>query len=215
MATINQLDGDPSVSIEQRHDILKPKIDALPILNQDPTGLRVDISMEDPISGEHKLIDVTVTHTTAATYIAQEFRAVIQRQTSSDFAKNFSLPDPIAQDPSPTLLSKEKQKVEKYSRLMAVTAKQHAQRKRKQAPTFAAFALADNGELGSSAAHCQEWMVEQYRRSLIRAPKRLDGMTIPRLVRTFRHDLRIGVLFALATGFGATLNAAGQARQLY
>jgi hypothetical protein len=215
LTTINQLDNDPSISIEQRQVILKPKIEALPVLNQDPTGLRVDISMEDPVTGEQKLIDVTITHTTSASYIAQEFKAVVQRQTSSNFAKNFSLPDPIAQDPSPTLVNKEKQKSEKYSRLIAVATKQHAQRKRRQAPTFSPFALADNGELGTPASHCQEWIVEHYRRSLTRDPQRLDGITIPQLVRDFRHELKMNVLFALVAGFGATLNAAGQPKLFY
>ena len=61
---INQLDMDPALSIEQRQLALKPKIDALPVLDKDPTGLRVDLSLEDTQSGEHKLIDVTVAHTT-------------------------------------------------------------------------------------------------------------------------------------------------------
>jgi hypothetical protein len=108
-------------------------------------------------------------------------------------------------------LGKEKIKTEKYSRLMAVTAKQFTQRKRRQAPTFAPFALADNGELGTAATHTQEWIVEHYRRMHKRSPPRLDGQTIPTLVRVFRHDLKRNVMLALAAGFGAALNAAGQA----
>ena len=109
--------------LDQKQTYLKSKIELLSIIN-DPTGLRVDLSIEDPVTGEHKLIDVTVAHTTSASYLSKELNAVKQRQTSATFANNHQLPNPLLNDPSPTLAKKEKDKCEKYSRLLLVTKKQ-------------------------------------------------------------------------------------------
>jgi hypothetical protein len=207
-------DNDPSLSLEQRQARLEPKIQALPVL-QDPTGLRVDISLEDPTSGEHKLVDVTITHSTAASYLAKEFSAVSQRYVSNGFASTFNLPDFCGLDPSPLLVQKEKEKTEKYSRLLMVTNKQYAKRMRRQAPVFAPFALSNNGELGQAASSVQEWVVGHYRKHIIRGPQSMDGITIAARVHSFRHNTRISVLAALLAGFGATLNAAGQACHRY
>ena len=90
-----------------------------------------------------------------------------------------------------------------------MTKRQYTQRERKQAPSFSPFALADNGELGPSAISFQEWLVERYRKHLLTEPPRIDGLTPQALVRFFRHRLKLSVQFALASGYGAMLNAAG------
>jgi hypothetical protein len=215
LSMIEQVEADLSMPVDIKQKLLKDKITQLPVLASDPTGLRVDLSIEDPLSGEMKLLDVTVAHTTAASYLQKELAAVKQRKTSTTFAANLKLPDAFVNEPSPTLATKEKQKCEKYSRLMLVTKKQFNQRKRPQAPTFAPFAVADNGELGPEAMALQEWLVERFRKRIASAPPRLDGETPQALVRTFRHDLKIAVQVALAAGVGAVLNSAGHAWQQY
>ena len=113
------------------------------------------------------------------------------------------------------MAQKEKDKCEKYSCLLLVTKKQYTQQKRKQAPTFAPFAIADNGELGPDATALQEWIVEHYRRKIVLEPKRLDGCSPQSLIRDFRRRLKVSVQQALASGFDASLNATGLPWQPY
>ena len=42
---------------------------------------------------------------------------------------------------------------------------------------------------------------------------RADGLTVPELVRTFRHHLKISIQFAVASGIGAMIVAAGHPYQ--
>ena len=75
LAAIELVEADLVTPLDQKQAYLKSKIELLPTIN-DPTGLRVDLSIEDPVTGEHKLIDVTVAHTTAASYLSKELNAV-------------------------------------------------------------------------------------------------------------------------------------------
>ena len=209
LTAIEKVELDLVTPIEQKQAYPKSIIQQLPVLNNDPTGLRVDLSIEDPTTGEHKLIDVTVSHTTSASYLSSEFKAVTQRQLSTTFANSLKLPDTLLTEPSPTLAHKEKLKIEKYSRLLVVTKRQYTQRKRKQAPSFSPFALADNGELGPSAISFQEWLVERYRKHIVAEPPHIDELDSQALIRSFRHRLKLSVQIALASGYGAMLNSAG------
>ena len=72
--------------------------------------------------------------------------------------------------------------------------------------------MADSGELGRDAQDTQEWLVAKFKRhhkKLFRA----DGLTVPELVRTFRHHLKISMQFAVASGIGAMIVAAGHPYQ--
>lgn len=111
LATIEQVEADHTMPVEVKQKLLREKINQLPVLASDPAGLRVDLSIEDPLTGEMKLIDVTVAHTTAASYLQKELAAVKQRKTSTTFATNLKLPDALVNEPSPTLATKEKQSV--------------------------------------------------------------------------------------------------------
>jgi len=216
LVAIEQVDADTTTPLEQKQAYLKSIVDSLPHLAGDLTGLRVDLSLEDPVTGELKLVDVTVAHTTSASYLLRELNAVKKRQTSTTFAQELHLPDACISEPCPTLATKEKQKTEKYSRLLLVTKKQYSQRKRKQAPSFSPFAIADNGELGQSAMALQEWLVDKYRKQLVaETTPRLDGSTPQQLIRSFRHNLKLSVQFALAAGVGAVLNSTGLAWHQY
>ena len=102
LTPIELVETDVAMPLNQKQVFLQSKIELLPAI-KDPTGLRVDLSIEDPVTGEHKLIDVTVAHTTAASYLSKELNAVKQRQVSATFANNHKLPNPLHNDPSPTL----------------------------------------------------------------------------------------------------------------
>ena len=58
--------------------------------------------------------------------------------------------------PYTALLDREALKVEKYSRLVMVARKQHADKKRFSLPTFIPFAVSDIGELSPAASDLQE-----------------------------------------------------------
>ena len=112
-------------------------------------------------------------------------------------------------DPSPTVVAKETDKRDKYSRLLLVTKKQYTEGKRVSLPTFSPFIMSDFGEFSPAAMELIEWIVDQFKAKCIREGRRNDGVTTPEMVRTFRHKIRMGVLFGVASGMGMMLQAAG------
>ena len=118
--------------------------------------------------------------------------------------------DAFQRQPSPALLERERQKVEKYSRLILIAAKQHADHKRPNLPTFTPFVVSDFGEIAPSAMDLQEWIVEQFRRKYVKLGRRADGCSTSDLVRQFRHNFKVGIQMAIATGLGGMIQAAGQ-----
>ena len=59
------------------------RIDALPaVAKDDAVGLRIDLELEDPATGETKWID-TIVHTAAESYREREFKAVVARNVST------------------------------------------------------------------------------------------------------------------------------------
>jgi hypothetical protein len=199
-----------SLSPEEKQTLIQSKIDLLPIHKGDLKGLRIDVSIENTETGETKWIDTTAVHTSCVTYQAQELKAITKRNLSAAVAENQSLPDALLQDPSPTVLDREKLKTEKYSRLVLMASKQFVDGKRSSRPTFAPFVVSDLGELGPNAIELQEWIVEQYRRKLVKTGRRNDGCSTSELVRNFRHKFKVGIQLAMASGLGAMIQAAGQ-----
>ena len=94
---------------------------------------------------------------------------------------------------------------------MLVGKKQAREKKRKQAPHFAAIAVSDYGEVAPMAADLMEWLVQQFRLKCEQAGKRADGIPPLDLVRGFRRKLYAGVQFAIAAGCGEMLCHAGRA----
>ena len=90
---------------------------------------------------------------------------------AAQLAANLTIPNPVQVEPSPTLLERTTQKVEKYERLLLVAKKQTAEKKRRQVPTFWTFAVSDYGELAPAAADLVEWLVLQYRQKREREGK--------------------------------------------
>jgi hypothetical protein len=164
----------------------------------------------NPETGETKWIDTTAVHTTCLSYENKELKAIVKRNLSTSMSDLHALPDMLQHDPSPTLLARETEKVEKYSRLLMVATKQHSDGKRTSLPTFAPFVVSDLGELAPAAVSLQEWLVDQYRRKLLKYGARADGCSTADLVRTFRHKFKTGIQLAMAAGIGAMIQAAGQ-----
>lgn len=197
------------MSPEEKQIYIQSKIDLLPIHKGELTGLRLDVCLENPNTGETKWIDTTVVHTTCASYRNTELKAIAKRNLALSMADLHELPG-LPQDQSPTLLQREVEKTEKYSRLVMVAAKQFKDGKRSSLPVFTPFVVSDFGELAPAASELQEWIVEQYRRKLVQEGRRADGRSIADMVRQFRHRFKVGIQLGIAAGLGAMIQAAGQ-----
>jgi len=189
--------------------LVQAKIDALPSTPDDLTGLRIDVAVENELTGETKWIDVTVAHTGAESYQEKELKSVVNKRLSGHLSSSLSMSDPLVHA-SPTLLDRTNAKIEKYSRLILVAKKQVKEKKRKHLPVFSAFALSDYGELAPAAVELQEWLVAQYRTKCEATPRRDDGLKPLDLVRDYRFRLQMGVQLALAAGFGEMCFQAGR-----
>jgi hypothetical protein len=197
-------------SYNENQALLQEQIRLLPQLkDKDTTGLRLDLAVEDPISGESLWIDASVVHTTCTSYVSQEFFATTQRRLSQALADECRLPDVLKFEPSPSLVTREVAKTEKYSRLLSVAAKQYREGRRTKPPTFSPFVLSDFGELGRNAQDVHEWLVGKFKKHH-KNQFRTDGLSIDELVRAYRHNLKLSVQFAVASGIGAMILAAGQ-----
>ena len=200
-----------SFSVEEKSAYIQNKIDALPILAAgDVKGLRIDVSIVNPSTGETKWVDVGAVHLSSPSYVAAELKAIAARRLSTRVAELHLLPDALQGDPSPTLLKREIEKIEKYSRLVLVAKKQHAENKRISIPKFTPFIVSDCGELAPLAYDLLEWIVEQFRLKCAKAGRRADGCLPADLVREFRHKLKVNLQLAVAAGLGAMIQAAGQ-----
>jgi hypothetical protein len=131
------------LSLEEKQMLIQKQIDLLPSHDGDVAGLRIDLSLENPETGESKWVDATAVHTSCVSYRDKELKAVAKRKLSRTMGMIRQCPDILIQDPSPTLVDREALKIEKYSRLLMVAAKQHVEGKRISLPTFAPFAVSD------------------------------------------------------------------------
>ena len=86
-----------------------------------------------------------------------------------------------------------------------VAKKQHTEHKRTTIPRFLPFVVSDCGELSPTANEVEEWLVEQFRRKVLKCKDRADGCTTSELVHRFRHKLKIGVQEAITAGLGSVL----------
>ena len=209
MSTLLSFSESKDTTLLQQQVLLEEKVRALPELKpDDTTGLRLDLSITDPVTQETKWIDATICHTTSPSYLKKETENAIARQLSLAIATEHQLPDLKQFEPSPTLLQRENKKAEKYARLIAIANKQHREGRRPKAPQFIPFVLADSGEYSPQALDLQEWLVSRYKESQRRIT-RTDGVPLTELVRSYRQNLRVSIQLALAAGIGAMLLTAG------
>ena len=112
-AVLNALEviSSPSctISSEQKTAYVQDRIDALPLLKpSELKGLRIDAALENPATGETKWVDVSVMHTSAASYANAELKSIGEKITASNIAATFQLPDYLKAKPS--LLKREAEK---------------------------------------------------------------------------------------------------------
>jgi hypothetical protein len=200
-----------TISAEEKAAYVQVRIDALPLLKSyELKGLRIDAALENPVTGETKWTDVSVMHTSAASYASAELKAVGQKITASSIAATFQVPDYLKATPSPSLLKREAEKNFKYSRLITVAQKQTKEKKRLQCPSFNSFIVSDFGDLSPAAVELQEWIVTAYAKKCERDGARLDGCNKQDMVRAFRQKFKLNVQLAIASGLGGMLLTAGQ-----
>lgn len=208
-ALVNIFDNEDLTPEVKRLAIQKLAESFPPINPKDSTGLRLDIAFENPFTGESKWVDVSVVHTTAASYVSKEFKHTSRRFASASATMDKSFSELLLSDPSPTLMDRAYSKSEKYARLVLVAKKQVLEKKRSTCPAFTPFLLSDAGELSPSALDLVGWLVQCYRDKALSTP-RSDGLSLAECVKLFKHRLQANLMVALANGIGAVLSSAGQ-----
>ena len=198
-----------SLSLEQKQAYIQNKIDAIPEHAGDRKGLRVDVSIENPSTGETKWLDITVAHTSCVTYRPAELKLLAQRRLTTAVKDFYFLQDNYEFDPSPTLLDREVEKIDMYGHIVVVATKQHLDGKRSTLPSFTPFVVSDYGEIAPQALAFQEWLVNQFRLKCSRDGSQANGHSTADLVRSFRHRFKMSVQVAIAAGLGNMIQAAG------
>ena len=153
---------------------------------------------------------MTAIHTTAASYSQKEFKATLKRAQTAQVAQEAKLPDPSLAEQSPNIAERAQAKRDKYARLLQVAKKQFVEKRRPTLPIFVPFVLADNGELGLDALLLQEWLVDRYKKSNMQQAVN-NGLNPAQVARDYRRSLKLSVQYALASGMGSMISAAGQA----
>ena len=195
----------------EKRAYVQVRMDALPVIpKEEAVGLRIDLELEDPVTGETKWVDATVVHTAAESYREREFKAVMARNVSTSTAAALATPDVLKFQASPIIMERAMAKAEKYSRLIWIAKKQTQQKKRRQAPVFNAFCVSDFGELSPSAITMLDWLVDKRRRLAEQAGPRTDGVKPLEIVSLFKQRLRMEIQMAIAAGSGEMFHAAGQ-----
>jgi hypothetical protein len=200
-----------TISPEEKAIYVQTRIDALPLLKKNELkGLRIDASIENPVTGETKWTDVSVMHISSPSYAAGELKSVGEQINSSNIAATFELPDYLKAKPSPSLLKREADKNHKYSRLITVAQKQTKDKKRLHCPSFNSFIVSDYGDVSPAAIDLQEWLVTAYAKKCEREGARADGCNSTDMIRSFRQRFKLNVQLAIASGLGGMLLTAGQ-----
>ena len=65
--------------IPLKQNFIQSQIDLLPLHQGEYVGLRVDLCIENPDTGETKWVDTTVVHTTSASYENKELKAIAKK----------------------------------------------------------------------------------------------------------------------------------------
>jgi hypothetical protein len=211
LSTASEVFLSPSctLSSEQKAAALQNLKDSFPITDRkDTKGLRIDLSIVNPLTFETRWIDVTSVNPVAISYCQQEYVNLLSQQRADSLAESIGFKSPFI-NPSPTLVKREAEKREKYSRLILVASKQNYDGKRRRRPDFAPFGMTTMGALGPDALILFDWIVLQYKGKCERDPQRSDGLTVKDLVQDFRQRLKLNLQFAMGHGMGTIIMSTG------
>jgi hypothetical protein len=189
---------------EDKDKYIQHRLDALPPLNKrDTKGLRIDIDIVNPITGEVRWVDVSAVNPASFTYVKQEINHITNRDSVKEMLAGHSAPL-IRPTPSPALRRREAFKRDKYANLVTIANRQHAQGKRPQKPLFTTFAITTTGELGDQANSLLDWIVQQYvcpRRAQVGRPNHEGACALLSQEAPPNREM--------ASGTGLTINQAG------
>lgn len=177
------------------------------VAQRDLKGLRVDLSVVDPKSGQTFWADVTIAHTAAPTYQVAEmaFTAAHRELTALRQTTTPSLPCAI----SPTLTQREAHKSAKYARLIQIATRQYQAGMRARPPAFAPVAMSTTGSLGSGAATLLDWICSKFHDVIEESQPRPDGFTTKHLSAGFRGRMFHSIHCLLASGLANQIAFAG------
>ena len=176
--------------------------------NRDGRGIRLDLSLKNPITSEEEWIDTTVIHSTADSYITKEFKHAQQMTLSRNF-NQAGHHDVTQNSISPAVSLAHKGKLQRYSALMKLASHQHRLGKRSTMPLLTPFVVSDVGEMNEEAIALQQRITAAYKRKLMQEGPRPDGQTINHLTSLFRAKLRVALQMAIVKGLGAMLRSGG------
>ena len=203
------LEPNCRIPMEERAAVLKELRGKLPICDdRDVTGLRVDLAISDPATGEAKWVDVTSVNTASSGCVQREVSHLVKYREQMSFALEASLPR-LPGDGSPALAEREREKVAKYSRLMLLAELHYRQRLRPNVPAFVPFAVSTTGDISPGGAGLMSWLCAKHRDLCERDGPRADGLSVKELVLSYRRRLSMAVQFAVAAGMGEIMRTVG------
>lgn len=176
-----------------------------PVPCADLKGLRVDLSIQDPVDGEERWIDATIVNTAAPSYRTMELAFTAAHLEAEAVTNSTPSSNRIE---SPALTRREQSKRLKYSCLVTLAQRQ-VPRLRHRAPVFTPMAASCMGDLATGTTEVMDWITSKYLRLCQLLGHRDDGYTPKQLTYTFKRQFLHSVHCALAAGMGNMITYAG------
>lgn len=189
---------------------IQTRIDGIEVKDGDKTGLRADLFIQDTETFEQLWVDNTTIHTTCRTRLSKQFTHILNELKSVPTSTEDL--DDDSDGKGGAAADQRAFKHKKYAPLLAIAAKQFMDGMRQSNPKFLAPVATTHGEMGEDSFALQEWLTKAYKRSLLRAPDRLDGLTHAQLTAAYRNNLRLAIQIATAKGQADMINSAGLPR---
>ena len=168
-------------------------------------GLRIDVQITDPVSGQETWVDTTCIHPTCASRLAKEVK-LLEEQLKDPPRTTTGRP---ALRIGQAVQDQAALKVEHYQPLVNVAQEQVNSGRREEAPTFFPAVVSTHGELGKATQALIERLTHSYGLRLAREGDRKDGAEPATLTARFRNELRCTLKVAAAKGLGRMLLASG------
>ena len=164
-------------------------------------GLRLDLWITDPSTGDEAFIDMACTHPNSKSHLAAEVKRTKERLATSDKS--------IRKLPGAAVEKMEKAKTSTYALLHSIALKQASDGMRPSEPELFGAIVSTHGEFSPGMLKLQEWLTCKYAARVRREGDRDDGIDEDVLIGRFRNKIRGDVLRAMVSGHAAMMLAAG------